>query len=68
MKLCFAALIASYALTTSAIAASQSGVDEETVQRIMAMLAEMNCQMAPDDIEMEDEGYELDDVICEGGQ
>ena len=30
----------------------------------MARLGEMSCQMDPDDIEMEDGGYELDDVIC----
>ncbi|WP_375258627.1 PepSY domain-containing protein [Citreimonas sp.] len=42
-------------------------VDQDTVDRIMARLAEMECQMAPDDIEMEDGGYDLDDVICKGG-
>ena len=45
------------------------GPDAETVERIMAKLTEMKCQMAPDDIEMEEDGgYDLDDVICEGGQ
>lgn len=61
-------LIAALMLTTPAFAAShEGGPDAETIEKIMAKLAEMNCQMAPDDIEMEDDGYELDDVICEGG-
>ncbi|MEO1306701.1 MAG: PepSY domain-containing protein [Pseudomonadota bacterium] len=43
-------------------------VDADTVAKIEAMLAEMKCQMDPADIEVEDDGYELDDVICEGGK
>lgn len=31
------------------------------------MLASIECQMDPDDIEVTAEGYELDDVICKGG-
>lgn len=42
-------------------------VDAATVAKIEAMLAEMECQMDPADIEVEDDGYELDDVICKGG-
>ncbi|MEM8728669.1 MAG: PepSY domain-containing protein [Pseudomonadota bacterium] len=41
--------------------------DAETVQKIEAYLASIDCQMDPDDIEVEDDGYELDDVICKGG-
>jgi hypothetical protein len=48
--------------------AAAHAVDEATVAAIEAKLAEMKCQMDPADIEMEDGGYELDDVICEGGQ
>ena len=48
--------------------ADDDAPDAETVEMIMAKLEEMKCQMAPDDIEVEDDGYELDDVICEGGQ
>lgn len=43
-------------------------VDKETVAKIMAMLKDMNCEMDPKDIEKEDDGYELDDVFCEGGK
>ncbi|SNS74744.1 PepSY domain-containing protein [Antarctobacter heliothermus] len=42
-------------------------IPQDTVDKITAMLAEMKCQMDPDDIKTEDGGYELDDVICEGG-
>lgn len=43
-------------------------IPEETVSMITDKLTEMNCQMDPDDIEMTDGGgYDLDDVICEGG-
>ncbi len=42
--------------------------DPITVDKIMQVLAGMNCQMAPEDIEVEETGYELDDVICAGGQ
>lgn len=41
--------------------------DAETITRIEAMLADMECQMDPDDIEKSEDGYELDDVICKGG-
>jgi len=43
-------------------------VDKATVEKIMAMLKEMKCEMDPKDIEKEDDGYELDDVFCEGGK
>jgi len=41
---------------------------EEQVSQIMAMLADMQCEMDPSDIEMEDGGFELDDVYCADGQ
>ncbi|WP_299837165.1 PepSY domain-containing protein [uncultured Jannaschia sp.] len=48
---------------------AQDEVSEEVVATITEVLADTNCQMDPDDIEVtETEGYELDDVICEGGQ
>ncbi|WP_120634962.1 PepSY domain-containing protein [Ruegeria sp. EL01] len=42
-------------------------VDAETVGKIEAYLASVDCQMDPDDIEVEEDGYDLDDVICKGG-
>ncbi|ABV92234.1 conserved hypothetical protein [Dinoroseobacter shibae DFL 12 = DSM 16493] len=58
------------AFTAAMVVASTgfaSEVDEATEMKIMAMLAEMECQMDADDIEVEDDGYDLDDVICKGG-
>ena len=38
------------------------------MEKIEAYLASIECQMDPADIEAEDDGgYELDDVICKGG-
>jgi hypothetical protein len=42
--------------------------DADTIAKIEAYLASIECQMDRDDIEMEDDGYELDDVICKGGK
>lgn len=58
--LAIAALVASPALASDA-------PDAETVSKIEAYLASIECQMDPDDIEVEDDGYDLDDVICKGG-
>ncbi len=65
MKHAFA-FIAAVALAGPAFAGAH-GIDEETTQKIMDMLTEIECQMDPADIEVEDDGYELDDVICKGG-
>ena len=64
MKKTFATILA---MTLAAPAFADGHVDAETVEKIEAMLAEMECQMDPADIEVEDDGYELDDVICKGG-
>lgn len=55
----FACLLAAPALAED--------LDPETVSKIEAYLASIECQMDPDDIEVEDDGYDLDDVICKGG-
>jgi hypothetical protein len=47
--------------------AQEEAIPAETIAEIEAMLTEMECQMDPDDIEREGDGYELDDVICKGG-
>lgn len=50
-------------------ATAQEEASPETVEAIMAMLAEMQCEMDEGDIEpMEGGGYELDDVFCADGQ
>jgi hypothetical protein len=55
------------AMLLTAPAFAGGHLDAETVEKIEAMLAEMECQMDPADIEVEDDGYDLDDVICKGG-
>jgi len=55
------------ALTLAAPAFAEDGPSQEVIDKITAKLAEMECQMDPKDIEVEDDGYELDDVICKGG-
>ena len=55
------------ALSTGAALADDHGLSDEKVAQIEAKLAEMQCQMDPDDIEVEEDGYDLDDVICIGG-
>jgi hypothetical protein len=57
------------AVATLVAAPAHAGghVDAATVEKIEAMLAAMECQMDPADIEVEDDGYDLDDVICKGG-
>lgn len=42
-------------------------LDAETVEKIEAYLTSIECQMDPDDIEVEEDGFDLDDVICKGG-
>ncbi|WP_424926509.1 PepSY domain-containing protein [Amaricoccus tamworthensis] len=43
-------------------------VSEEVQAQIMEYLASVQCEMDPGDIEVEDDGYELDDVFCADGQ
>ena len=55
------------ALALSAPAFASDTPSQEVIDKIVAKLADMECQMDPKDIEIEDDGYELDDVICKGG-
>ncbi len=59
--------LAATLLLASPALADGHGLDDAVIARIEAKLAEMECQMDPDDIELQDDGYELDDVICKGG-
>ena len=61
------ALLSPVAAPVTALA--DDAVAPEVQERIVAMLADMQCQMDVDDIEAEDGGgYELDDVFCADGQ
>ncbi len=64
MKQIFALALATL---VAAPATAHEHLDAVTVEKIEAMLTSIECQMDPDDIEVTDEGYELDDVICKGG-
>lgn len=59
--------LAAAATLLCAPAFASNTVDPVTVAKIEAFLASIECQMDPDDIEVEENGYELDDVICKGG-
>lgn len=59
--------IAAAALSLIVAAPALAQVEPATVDAIMAKLTEMKCQMDPADIEVEEAGFDLDDVICEGG-
>ncbi|GIT89976.1 hypothetical protein JANAI62_05400 [Jannaschia pagri] len=41
---------------------------EDDIARIMTVLEELQCEMDPDDIEKEADGFELDDVYCTTGR
>ena len=59
---------AAFAAAIFAGPAMADEVTPEEVTKINALLAEMQCEMDDDDIEKEDDGYELDDVFCSDGQ
>lgn len=59
------AIIAAVLISAPAFATTE--IDADTVDAIEAYLASVDCQMDPDDIEVEEDGYDLDDVICKGG-
>jgi hypothetical protein len=61
-------LLAAFALSLTALPVlAETALTDEKIAQIEAKLAEMECQMDTDDIEVEDDGYDLDDVICKGG-
>lgn len=60
-------IAAGFIALIAAPAFAEAHVDADTVARIEAFLASIECQMDPDDIEVEEDGYDLDDVICKGG-
>lgn len=59
---------AALALAMPFAATAAEEIPAETVKRITEMLAGMQCEMDPADIEADSAGYELDDVFCADGQ
>jgi hypothetical protein len=47
---------------------TSDGLTPQTMQQIDTMLADMDCEVDPSNVEVEDDGYELDDVFCADGQ
>jgi len=64
MKKC---LFSAFFICTASLLSASETVPAETVAKIEAFLASIECQMDPGDIEIEEDGFELDDVICKGG-
>ncbi|MDT8858112.1 PepSY domain-containing protein [Paracoccaceae bacterium Fryx2] len=56
------------ALMATAMPVAAHDLPAETVDAITRALADIQCQMDPDDIEVKDGGYALDDVFCADGQ
>jgi hypothetical protein len=55
------------AAALAAAAASAEALSAEAQARIDALMAEMQCQINGE-IEVEDDGYEIDDVFCADGK
>ncbi len=60
-------LAAAMAFGAGNVALADDASDEE-IARITAALAEIQCEMDPDEIDKEDGSYALDDVFCADGQ
>lgn len=61
------ALLASTSAHTPAYAADEA-LTEEQVEGVQKAIRAMGCTVADDEIEMENGGYEADDVICDDGK
>ena len=55
-------------LLLAAAPAVAQEADPATVEKVTALLASMQCEVDPANIEAEGDGWELDDVFCADGQ
>lgn len=69
-RLCALAAAAAMTMTMTMFGAPALAGDpsEEEIAKIFSVLAEMQCEMDEDEIDKEDDGFELDDVFCADGQ
>lgn len=67
-KLCTLCFAGSLLLVVGGPVWASDDLTEEEVERINTVLGAMQCEMDDDDIEKEDDGYDLDDVLCAEGQ
>jgi hypothetical protein len=56
------------ALAFVPLGAMAQEVTEEQMARIDEVLAAKSCEVDPANVEVEDGGFDLDDVMCTGGQ
>lgn len=62
-------LVATLFLVSFAAGAQDDTVSADIQDKVMTLLADMQCKMVPGNIEVDDDGgYELDDVFCADGQ
>ena len=50
------------------VAAAEDGPTDEQMARIDEVLAAKSCEVDPANVEVGDEGFDLDDVMCASGQ
>ncbi len=63
------AILAAAALAVLPFAAlAEDGPTDEQIARIDAVLTAKTCEVDPQNIEVEDDGFDLDDVMCASGQ
>ncbi|MCE6968159.1 MULTISPECIES: PepSY domain-containing protein [Rhodobacterales] len=60
--------IVTLGLLLAAAPAMAQEADPATVEKVTALLAAMQCEVDPANIEAEGDGWELDDVFCADGQ
>ena len=50
------------------VAVAQEGPTDKQMAKIDEVLKAKPCEMDPANVEVDDEGFDLDDVMCESGQ
>jgi|GEM_PF-1601913 len=66
MRILITAVALVFAMATSAVA-DDKALTQEQVQGVQKAIKAMGCTVADADIEMENGGYEADDVLCGDG-
>jgi hypothetical protein len=61
-------VIAAVALVSAPFVALAEGATEEQMARIDEVLAAKSCEVDPENVEVEDGAFDLDDVMCADGQ
>ncbi|WP_108682905.1 PepSY domain-containing protein [Methyloceanibacter sp. wino2] len=64
MRILITAFALMFAMTTTSFAADEA-LTEEQIEGVEMAIKAMGCTVEDTNIEMENDGYEADDVICE---